>query len=147
MSGLIRGLARLETDDWVMMLRAAVGLFRARIAYGRTPVHTLIGDLQARGATRPAAATPDDRVAARIERLRWALAALGRRMPFRADCVVQVLAAERIVLGWGLAPQFFLGVERPGDNGFAAHVWLKVGDQVVTGGAVDGYTVMIGKNG
>ena len=130
-----------------MLVRAALALVSARIDYGRAPVQTLIGDLQARSEARPLAATPGGRDADRIERLRWALTALGRRMPFRADCMIQVLAAERIMLGWGLRPRFFLGVERSAEDGFAAHVWLKLGDQIVTGGPVDGLTVMIGGEG
>lgn len=145
MFSLIGGLARLSRGDRRILMRAAVELVRARAAYGRAPMPTLIRQLQARSDARPPARSPDGEIAERLERLRWALAAVGRRMPFRADCMIQVLAAERVLLEWQVRPQFFLGAVGTEDGGLSAHVWLKVGDRLVTGGPVDGYTVLIGK--
>ena len=141
----VRRLARLGLADWAMLVRAARALIVAQLAYGRRPVQELIRDLRARSDVRAASPRPTGHQERRIERLRWALAALERRMPFRSDCVFQVLAAERISLAWGLAPKFFLGVE-PGPEGFSAHVWLEVGGLRITGGSVDHLSVMIGQS-
>lgn len=142
MLNLIRRAARLSAAEWRALGTAFVALARARIAYGRQPAQDLIRQLRARSDARPDhSAPPDDRT----DRLRWALRSVSARVPWRADCLVQVLAAERILTRWGHAPKFHLGVETEHAGGFSAHVWLQLGDSVVTGGPVERLSVMIGE--
>jgi hypothetical protein len=117
-------------------------LLRARIVFARVPAQRLIRDLQARSASGagPGQAAPE----ARVELLAWSIRAAAPRVPWRSDCLIQVLAAERVLRGWGLAPRFNLGVENDGEHGFSAHVWLEQDGMIVTGGPVDRLTRMIG---
>lgn len=141
MRRLIHRAARLSVADWRALAAAFVALALARVAYGRQSAQSLVRQLQARSDARPDRELPPD---ARVDRLRWALGCVAARVPWRADCLVQVLAAERILTRWGHAPKFYLGVDKDPAVAFSAHAWLQIGDSVVTGGPVDRLTVMIG---
>lgn len=68
--------------------------------------------------------------------LAWAINGLSRRLPFRADCLVRVLAADQILRR--RAPvEIHVGAGRPDDR-FAAHAWLTCQGVEMTGGAVAG---------
>lgn len=66
--------------------------------------------------------------------MRWALEAAGKRVPWRADCVVQALAAKFWLERAGVETAFRLGVRREA-GGLLAHAWLEVGGVPVSGGA------------
>ncbi len=67
------------------------------------------------------------------ERMRVALARIGRRLPGRSDCLVQSLAARMWLERRGVPFVFRLGMRR-GPAGLGAHAWIEVNGQVVTGG-------------
>ena len=67
-----------------------------------------------------------------LERMRWAIAAVAARVPWRADCLVQVLAADRWLSAFDVAAQAHVGV-RDHDGKLAAHSWLTADGVVVTG--------------
>ncbi len=61
------------------------------------------------------------------------------RLPWRADCLVQALAARRWLGGQGVATKLTLGVPREKPTDFEAHAWLSAGTRIVTGGDISGY--------
>lgn len=80
-----------------------------------------------------------------IARIGFIIALLGRRLPWRSDCLVQALAAQSWLADLGVASEIRVGVEVPQQGGFAAHAWLVSGGQIITGGNVEPYAVMIGE--
>lgn len=74
-----------------------------------------------------------------IDRIAFALRAMGTRVPWRADCLVQALAGQHWLASRGVGSTIHLGVkasEAPVD----AHAWLTVGDRVILGGEVADYS-------
>jgi hypothetical protein len=79
---------------------------------------------------------PDERA---VDRITFAVRAMAARVPWRADCLVQALAAQHWLARRGIGTRIHLGVkasEKPID----AHAWLKVGDNVVLGGNIAEYS-------
>lgn len=73
-----------------------------------------------------------------VERVAYAVPIMGLRVPWRADCVVQALAARRWLARGGIGSNVHVGV-RNDAQGFQAHAWLQVGKRVVTGGDISAY--------
>ena len=74
-----------------------------------------------------------------MDRVAFAIPRVGVRVPWRADCFVQALAAERWLRREGIATDLFLGVRKDPAAGIQFHAWLKHGDRVVTGGDLTGF--------
>ena len=142
---MIRRWLELSSPRRRALVRAVAELLRARIVFACVPAQALIRDLEARSTADagPGLTLTDGRV----ELLAWSIRAAAPRVPWRSDCLIQVLAAERVLRRWGLAPRFYLGVENDRERGFSAHVWLEHGGMIVTGGPVDRLTRMMGQAG
>lgn len=78
-----------------------------------------------------------------IKRVSFVVPRMGARVPWRADCLVQALAAQRWLRRRGVVSSIVVGVRKPAPADFEAHAWLMAGDRVVTGGPVDSYTVIL----
>jgi len=74
-----------------------------------------------------------------VERVAFAIPRVAARLPWRADCLVQALAARRWLGRNGVATTLGLGVHKDMPDTFEAHAWLKAGDRIVTGGDISGY--------
>jgi hypothetical protein len=69
----------------------------------------------------------------------WAISAVARRLPWRADCLVQALAAQHWLKRSGVEAALSVGAGRDAFGAFAAHAWVKVGDTIVAGGDISRY--------
>ncbi|WP_428029120.1 lasso peptide biosynthesis B2 protein [Ancylobacter sp.] len=75
-------------------------------------------------SARPSRPFPADPLA-QIRRVRWAIRAVARRMPFRALCLEQGLAA-RILLRWrGIPTTLYYGVAKDENGKLIAHLWAR----------------------
>ncbi len=54
-------------------------------------------------------------------------------MPWRSDCLLQAMAADRWLRRFGMQPEFFLGVAKDAGGRLQAHASLRCGDAMVTG--------------
>lgn len=57
--------------------------------------------------------------------------------------MIQAIAAQNWLAAKGLPSEIRIGVERPEATGFGAHAWLVHGEDVVTGGDVARYVVLL----
>jgi hypothetical protein len=64
---------------------------------------------------------------------------MGHRVPWRADCLVQAMAAQHWLRRHGLESRIAIGVRERGEGPFEAHAWLMCGDIAVTGGDIREY--------
>jgi hypothetical protein len=122
-SDLIR-LVGLDSNARLALVRAVVELLGARLRLALTPTRDLIGK-------RPGNAGTDQQKVAEIG---LAIRRMAVRVPWRATCLVQALAAQRWLARHGIASEIVLGARRAGDKGIDAHAWLKAGDRIVVGG-------------
>jgi hypothetical protein len=95
------------------------------------------------------AARPGPEALGAVQRIGWAVRAAARYAPWQSTCLVQVLAAQRMLQKRLLPGVFYIGAatgEAAGTGvnaGLDAHAWLKCGDQFVTGEAGhERYTVV-----
>ncbi len=85
----------------------------------------------------------DYRQSALVDRVAFVIPRVAARLPWRADCLVQALAAERWLEREGIATKLILGVPRDKRPAFEAHAWLTAGDRIVTGGDVSDYVPLV----
>jgi hypothetical protein len=119
-------LARLDLPTIIDLFRATWELARARWQIGRIDARRM-----ATGGMGNIAQQDLDRIA-------FAVQAMGARVPWRSDCLVQALAAQHWLASRGIGSTIHLGV-RSSETPIDAHAWLKVGDRVLIGGDVAGY--------
>lgn len=77
-----------------------------------------------------------------LDRVTFAVPRVAARVPWRADCWVQALAAQSWLAREGVAAEIWIGVRQ--DRGaFEAHAWLRSGDRAVTGGDGEGFVPLV----
>jgi hypothetical protein len=118
------------------LAHAALRLSVARLRLGRRPTPAILAAMRDRGR-------PGRQDATQAARVAWAVPRMATRLPWRADCLVQAMAAEAWLTGWGLSSDLFIGVRRDGPRGFAAHAWLRHTDLTVTGGDFSAYAPIL----
>ena len=124
----VRGGAALRAD----IVRAVAELAFARIHHAITPVR----DLPLRLPPGLPGAAPASLSAAQqtlLQRVTYVVPRVGRRLPWRSDCLVQALAARRWLASKGITGVIRLGSRIGADGKFEAHAWFTVGEAVVTG--------------
>lgn len=119
----------LGPRDWLDLAVATAELAFARIRVATSDHSALIC------CTAPAK-SPACKSDKRIERVRLAIARASHRLPWRTDCLVQALAAQRWLRRLGLEASLHIGVPEKARDSFEAHAWLMHGHEVVTGGDV-----------
>lgn len=67
-------------------------------------------------------------------RVRWAIAAAQRRIPWTIPCLATAIAANRLLAWRGVPSELWLGVHASGKPSIDAHAWLVAEGCVVTGG-------------
>jgi len=140
--GKIRRAAQLTSADWWYLATATIELLAARIRLSAIAAEKILSELQA-----PLSAPP--RQAKRslansdVERLSWAIAVAAQHVPWRSDCFIKTMAADRWLRRHDLRADFYLGVAKNEQGVFAAHAWLRYGDLTVTGGRYDQFSTLI----
>ena len=135
----LRRVLRLGPADWRDLAVAAVELGRARWRLARTPSARLLAELRRPAPPLPASAS-DARAAARVA---WAVPVAARLVPWRSDCLVQAMAAQRWLGRERRPTQLVIGVHKDGAGRFEAHAWLRCGTVTVTGGDVARFTPLL----
>jgi Transglutaminase-like superfamily len=134
----LRRAPGLSLLDWRYLAIAVRELLIARIRHATQPTSKILLELkEARRPLKVATATLD------VARLSWAIAVAAARVPWRADCLLRAMAADRWLRRHHLQPQFYLGVKRNGAGSLAAHALLRLGDVTVTGDTVEAFTMLI----
>lgn len=75
-----------------------------------------------------------------VERVAYVIPRVAARLPWRADCLIQAMAAQRWLKAKGIATSISIGVHLPSGGGFAAHAWLKHGERIVTGDDISAFS-------
>jgi len=135
----LRRLAQRKPADWGYLVIAAFELLLARIRHSLVPTQTILAALQ----EGPCSSAHDGSgEGVNIERLAWAIGVAGGHVPWRSDCLVQVMAADHWLARNGFKGEFHLGVTKDEEGEFAAHAWLKWGELTVVGGRYDQFCAL-----
>jgi hypothetical protein len=122
-------LDRLSARDWLLAVEALAELVRASLAVALLPFR--------RVAAAASKAPPRTKRAAEADlprRIRWAVDAWGRRVPWRAVCFQRGLAAHRMLRRRGYRSILHYGVAQQAQKGLSAHVWVSLDGKPVIGG-------------
>lgn len=87
---------------------------------------------------RKAKVLPEPQRSTAIQRVRWAVLACARRVPWKAVCFQQGLAAQLMLHRRGIPSVLYYGAKQDRVRGLEAHVWIRDGDLDVIGGDVAG---------
>jgi hypothetical protein len=121
---------RLSWQDRLLLLEAVLWLAFAAFAISVLPFRH-VGLLAARPIRRP---TPPDRSRLMMTtRIRWAVVTISRRVPWRALCFQQGLAAQLMLRLRGIPSVLYYGAAQDDQIGLSAHVWVRDGDADVIG--------------
>lgn len=135
--GDLRKAAALESGAHLDFARAFTELAIARLRLRHVSLDSMVGD----EAAAPSQAPLSIEQGALIDRIAFALPRVSARVPWRATCLVQALAARRWLARSGIASQITLGARKSGQEGIEAHAWLTAGGRIVVGGQQsEGYT-------
>lgn len=116
-----------------LVIEALVALAYARAILHRTrPDNVLARNRAAQQIVSRKGPDPDQSSA----QIAFVVPRLARRLPWRADCLVQALAGQVMLSRRGLASEILVGTAKHPDGTFEAHAWLTCGGLVVLGGDV-----------
>jgi type II protein arginine methyltransferase len=127
---LLRKLWQLPWYDRLLLLKAILWLAVARLVIVVLPFR-YVGRLAALRARRPEPVQELRMIEA--QRVRWALISCARRVPWRAMCFEQGLAAQFMLRRRGAPSVLYYGAALDDHEGLAAHVWVRDGDIDVIG--------------
>jgi hypothetical protein len=68
-----------------------------------------------------------------VQRVGTAIRRASRNLPWKAQCLAQVIAATAMLRLRGIEGTVYLGVAKEGDQNLIAHAWLRSGSTIVTG--------------
>lgn len=116
-----------------LLLRAVGWCWRLRVALWLQP-YARVRSRSLRGSDgRPATAGAGE---ATVRDVTWAVRTAARVVPV-ATCLVQAMAAERMLRHRGLVPSLRIGVPAQAEGRFEAHAWLAWEGSVVFGDRED----------
>ena len=125
------GKKKLFVHAWFLL-----GWMRFRIL--TRPFKKLVSGLRVHQDFGDQEGVPDASMAMARE-VGWAVQTASRFTPWQSACLVQVLAAQRLLQKRGVGGSFYLGAVRetePSEEaGMSAHAWLKCGNEFITGEA------------
>ena len=128
--GVVQRILQLPRSDWALLVDALFSLTLARIVIVVLPFRE-VGRL----ASRPVRGreSPEQSRASRSRRIRWAVLACSPRVPWRAMCFEQGLAAHLMLRRRGIPSVLYYGAAPDDLKGLSAHVWVRDGDVDVMG--------------
>lgn len=136
------GRARIDLAMTAALLRAPFELAWARLRLATRGFNAVKIDAAV------AADRPNPAQSAMIDRIAFAVPRIAARVPWRSDCLVQALAAQRWLGSAGIASTLHLGTPKTPTETFEAHAWLVADERIVTGGGeIDHYIPLRGRPG
>lgn len=134
MTGPVTRFFRMEGGQRRLLLEAFRELSRSRRALARKPVRELLTGSEGQPGESSA---PDELVgnSELAKQIGWAVRAASAYTPWSSSCLVQVIAAQKMLRERGIGGVIYLGTARGDAAGFKAHAWLKHGETFITGEA------------
>ena len=130
---LLRRFWRLSWQDRLLLVEAILWLAIAGLAIAVLPFRH-VGLLAARPIRRPE--LPRQARLNKVRRIRWAIISTAARVPWRALCFQQGLAAQLMLRRRGIPSVLYYGAAQDDRSGLSAHVWVRDGDVDVIGGEI-----------
>ena len=130
---LLRKFWRLSWQDRLLLVETILSLASAGIVIAVLPFR-YVGLLAARPIRR-LTLLGQARVY-EVGRVRWAIITIAARLPWRALCFQQSLAAQLMLRRRGISSVLYYGAAQDDRSGLCAHVWVRDGNVDVIGGEI-----------
>lgn len=121
-----RKLAFLEAFLWLGLARGCVLLFPFRW------IAPYLGSLNQE--TSEDGIQPAEQAV--VGQIAWAIATSSYYTPWRSNCLARAIAAKIMLRRRKIASTLYLGLKKNADK-LEAHAWLRVGQEIITGGAIE----------
>ena len=142
-SVFVRKVSDLTVEDWSYIVVALKELGIARAKFALVPAQQIVDGLRTRCAEDNVTEQAQPELQINKRKVAWAIAAVAARVPWRSDCLLQAMAAQRWLARHHLRATFYLGVSKTHDEAFKAHVWLCLGDMIIAGRSGAGFEPLI----
>ena len=137
---LLRRFLRHSWQDRLLLLEAILWLMIAGLAIAVLPFRH-VGFLAARPIRRPE--LPRQARLNNVQRIRWSIISTAARVPWRALCFQQGLAAQLMLRRRGISSVLYYGAAQDDRSGLYAHVWVRAGDiDVIDGNIASRFAVL-----
>lgn len=137
MFGRVKKFAGLDWQRKKLFVQAWLLLGYLKLLLRRKPFKKLVAGLEMH--REPVGQPPLDPESQEIARsVGWAVRVAANQTPWVSTCLVQVLAAQKMLENRGVAGVFYVGaasVREQTSSKFQAHAWLTCNDEVITGEA------------
>jgi hypothetical protein len=117
-----------SVGEYALLSEAMVALAIGALSLAILPFRRVVAFVD-----RPAPRSCGSERARIIAGVRWGVAACARRVPWRAKCFEQGLAAVWMLQRRGIAATLHYGVATDAERGLIAHVWVRARGQDVIG--------------
>lgn len=127
---MLRRFGKLSSSERRLVIEATAALGAASFAIAVFPFRRI-----AAAAARPVSGTEMDEAERerQVAHVRWAVGACARRVPWRAKCCEQGLAAQWMLGRRRIPSRLHYGLAKGEDQQLIAHVWLTSGELEVVG--------------
>lgn len=112
---------------------ALVALAHARLILHRTRPDDILARNRATETVHPRSVTDTTEA---CEQIAYVIPRLVLRLPWRADCLVQALAAQSMLRRRHVPSTIAVGTAKHPDGRFEAHAWLSCRGEIVLGGDI-----------
>ena len=126
----VRRLKELSREDRLLLAEAAGALLLASLAIRILPFRKVAEA----AASAPASLASEPIDPREIRRVRWAVEACSKRLPWRTVCFQKGLALHKLLQRRGVASALHYGVANDAERGLTAHVWVSHGGEAIIGG-------------
>lgn len=139
--------ARAGPRRQALVIEAIASLASARLMLAAHPFSRTareLGPFSPVGGATSGGQDFSSREARIVQDVRWAIHCVAPRMPFRAVCLQQAVAARAMLRRRGVTSVLHLGAGRDESGELAAHAWLDAAGTRVTGYPIAPHIVEIG---
>ena len=131
----------LSGRDRVLFFEAVILTGFARMAVLILPFRWIAPWIGRQVSTDTAEPVEDESHTELLKRVRWAVEAASRRVPWKSLCLVQAMTARSLLRRRGLSGVVYFGLAKDDKKDLLAHAWLRSGGLIITGyGGLDKYT-------
>lgn len=114
------------------LIEAFIWLGMARLAMLTLPFRRIEPYLGTRMAESPFDEFPED--CRQLQQVAWAVNKMSNYTLWQSKCLVQAMAAKRMLQSRQIASTLYLGVTKSNSQALKAHAWLRSGSIYLTGG-------------
>lgn len=143
LSNVVKIILHQGPKIWLNLARALVELAIARVRIGFWKDGSTKTLSQLKSRAEPSQDVVGSQLAL-AERIAFVVPRVAARVPWKSDCLVQALAAQRWLRTSRIKSTLSIGVRQQRERGFEAHAWLAVGNLMITGGDIAGFDPMLG---